>query len=82
MTAAAELAKTCPFSNASADFDAFNLADPFPFYAWARAEAPVFFAEDIGYYVVSRYADIKAVFSDWQGFASDNAQAPLRPRNR
>jgi cytochrome P450 len=79
MTAAAELAKTCPFSNASADFDAFNLADPFPFYAWARAEAPVFFAEDIGYYVVSRYADIKAVFSDWQGFASDNAQAPLRP---
>ncbi|MGO4839322.1 cytochrome P450, partial [Rhizobiaceae sp. 2RAB30] len=31
------------------------------------------------YYVVTRHADIKAVFDDWQTFSSENAQAPLRP---
>ena len=76
-TALAE--KRCPFSNASDDFDPFDISDPFAFYEWSRAQAPVFFSGDIQYYVVSRHADIKAVFEDWQTFSSENAQAPLRP---
>ncbi len=72
-------ARNCPFSNASIDFDPFDISDPFAFYEWARAEAPVFFSDDLQYYVVSRHADIKAVFEDWQTFSSENAQAPLRP---
>jgi cytochrome P450 len=79
MTANMPAAKACPYSNASTDFDPFNLENPFPFYEWARAEAPVFYAADLGYFVVSRYAEIKAIFDDWQRFASDNAQAPVRP---
>jgi cytochrome P450 len=69
----------CPFSDASTDFNPFDLSDPFPFYAFAREEAPVFYSERLGYWVVSRHADIKAVFDNWQVFSSKNAQAPLRP---
>lgn len=72
-------ARSCPFSNASADFDPFDISDPFAFYEWAREQAPVFFSGDLQYYVVARHADIKAVFDDWQTFSSENAQAPLRP---
>lgn len=79
MTATMTAARACPFSNASADFNPFDLVNPFPFYEWARAEAPVFYSEELGYWVVARHADVKAVFDNWQVFASDNAQAPVRP---
>src|SRR5262245_58245858 len=69
----------CPFSDASADFDPFDLSDPFPFYEFARREAPVFYSESLGYWVVSRHADIRAVFDNWKVFSSENAQAPVRP---
>lgn len=72
-------AKGCPFHDAAADFDPFDLTDPFPFYEFARAEAPVFYSEKLGYWVVARHADIKAVFENWQTFSSENAQAPIRP---
>ena len=79
MAPPASVPGVCPFANASKDFNPFDLENPFPFYEWARAEAPVFFAEELGYYVVTRHADVKAVFDNWQVFASDNAQAPVRP---
>jgi cytochrome P450 len=69
----------CPNSNAAIDFDPFDISDPFGFYAWARANASVFFSDELQYFVVSRHADIKAVFDDWKTFSSENAQAPLRP---
>ncbi|WP_316185407.1 MULTISPECIES: cytochrome P450 [unclassified Bradyrhizobium] len=75
---AAQLAR-CPFGDAAKDFDPFEMRDPFPFYEWARAEAPVFFSDELNYFVVARHADIKAVFDDWRTFSSENAQAPLRP---
>jgi cytochrome P450 len=77
--ATAATAKLCPFSDASVDFHPFDLADPFPFYEWARRQAPVFFSPELNYFVIARYADIKAVFDDWKTFSSENAQAPLRP---
>jgi len=60
-------------------FDPFDLSDPFPSYQRLRAEAPVFYDETIGYWIVSRHADIKGVFEDWRNFSSENAQAPMRP---
>jgi cytochrome P450 len=68
-----------PFSHASEDFKPFDLRDPFPFYEWARRESPVFYADAVGYFVVSRYEDVKAVFEDWRTFSSENAQQPVRP---
>ena len=61
------------------EFGPYDLANPYPFYAWAREQAPVFVSEETGYYVVSRHADVKAVFEDWRTFSSENAQAPMRP---
>src|SRR3954447_12152281 len=75
---AAQLAR-CPYRDAAKDFDPFEMRDPFPFYAWARAEAPVFSSDELKYFVVARHADIKAVFDDWRTFSSETAQAPLRP---
>src|SRR5258708_6980890 len=57
----------------------FELGVPSPSYERRRAEAPVFYEETIGYWIVSRHADIKAVFEDWRNFSSENAQAPMRP---
>ena len=61
-------------------FRPYDIADPFPFYARARAEAPVFFSDELGYYVVSRYEDIQAIFKDPATFSSENTQTPFKPR--
>jgi cytochrome P450 len=61
-------------------YEPFAMTDPFPAYERLRENEPVMFDERIGYWVVSRYADVKAVFDDWQTFSSENAQAPVRER--
>lgn len=61
-------------------YQPFAQDDPFPSYAALRSESPVHFDERVGYWVVTRYDDVKAVFEDWQTFSSENAQAPVRER--
>ncbi|MET1155724.1 cytochrome P450 [Arthrobacter sp.] len=76
----------CPFGHGAEapaghhGYQPFQMKDPFPAYAELRNEQPVMFDERVGYYVVSRYDDIKAVFDDWETFSSENAQAPVRKR--
>ncbi|MFT4470673.1 cytochrome P450 [Arthrobacter sulfonylureivorans] len=76
----------CPFGHGAEapaghhGYEPFQMKDPFPAYAELRNEQPVMFDERVGYYVVSRYDDIKAVFDDWETFSSENAQAPVRKR--
>lgn len=67
----------CPVKHG---YEPFDQSDPFPAYAELRAEEPVMFDERVGYWVVSRYDDVKAVFEDWESFSSENAQAPVRER--
>jgi hypothetical protein len=46
-------------------FDPFHdpyLADPYPFFARARAAAPVFYSPDLDYWVVTRYHDVRHIF--------------------
>jgi len=57
----------CPVSPRAAGFDPFGrdyLADPAQALAWARAQEPVFYCPEIGYWVVTRYDDVKAMFRD------------------
>ncbi|XPP27343.1 MAG: cytochrome P450 [Leucobacter sp.] len=61
-------------------FEPFDQKDPFPAYAELRREEPVMYDERVGYWVVTRYDDVKAVFEDWETFSSENAQAPVRER--
>ena len=44
----------CPVHGVAREFRPFDIADPFALYARARAEEPVFFSEEIGFWVVSR----------------------------
>ncbi|MBE0413710.1 cytochrome P450 [Yoonia sp.] len=60
-------------------YDPFDLSAPHATWAKMRENKPVFQHKDTGYFIVTRHADIKAVFDDWQTFSSENAQAPMRP---
>lgn len=76
----------CPFgagAEAPADYhgyEPFKQEDPFPAYQQLREEQPIMFDDRVGYYVVTRHQDVKAVFEDWETFSSENAQAPVRER--
>lgn len=85
MTATAAALGGCPVAhgapaNGHHGFEPFAQKDPFPAYAELRREEPVMFDERLGYWVVTRYDDVKAVFDDWETFSSENAQAPVRER--
>jgi cytochrome P450 len=61
---------TCPFH--------FNplasphLEDPYPVYAQAREDAPVFFSPIHGAWVVTRYEDVLAILRDPSRFSSSH----------
>jgi hypothetical protein len=90
--AAATSGGGCPFGHGGATegastatashhgYEPFDMHNPFPAYKALRQEEPVMFDERIGYWVVTKYDDIKGVFDDWETFSSENAQAPVRKR--
>lgn len=44
--------------------------DPYPVYARLRAEAPAYRNEALGFWALSRHADVLGGFRDWQTFSS------------
>src|SRR5262250_3842895 len=63
-----------------ADFDPLStsfLADPFAVLRALPGDTPIFYAPSIDYYVVTRYADIEAVFLDPETYSAATAQLPL-----
>ncbi len=51
------------------EFDPYAYAvheDPYPFYARLRAEAPLYRNERLGFWALSRHADVLAAFRDWE----------------
>jgi cytochrome P450 len=72
-----EAASDCPVHHG---FEPFSQSDPFGSYAALRRDEPVMYDPRIGYWVITGYDDIKAIFEDWQTFSSENAQAPVRER--
>jgi cytochrome P450 len=56
-----------------------HLQDPYPFYAMARADEPVFYSTTLQAWCVARYADVIAVLRDFDTFAS--TEIIPRPRN-
>jgi cytochrome P450 len=81
-----EGALACPFHGEAVlpqalaqRFDPFDMANPFAFYRIAREQAPLFYCEELGHWVLARHKDIKAVLMDWRTFSAENAQQPLTP---
>ena len=54
-------------------------SDPFRFFAWARAEAPVLHLPEVDWWAVPRYGDIRSVFSDPVTFSSSIVRQPITP---
>ena len=70
----------CPVDESFDPLSAQFLADPYAVMAGLPADgAPIFFAPSIGYYVITRYADIEEVFRDPATYSAAAAQAPLVP---
>src|SRR5688572_11852205 len=82
---AAHLGPTgCPISADAAAFDAFEgsyQVDPANALRWSRAQEPVFFSPKLGYWVVSRYEDVKAVFRDNVTFSPSIALEKMTPNS-
>jgi cytochrome P450 len=75
-----DAAPGCPVNESFDPLSADFLADPYTCLAvLPREEQPLFFAPSIGYYVVTRYADIEQVFMDPAAYSAAVAQAPLVP---
>lgn len=59
--------------------DVFDLKAPHAIWKTLRDHDPVHYDADSGYWVVTRYEDIKAVFDDYKTYSAEIAQAPFRP---
>lgn len=73
---------SCPVSAEAAGFDAFEgpyQVDPAEAMRWFRAQEPVFYSPKLGYWVVSRYEHVKAVFRDNVTFSPSIALEKMTP---
>ena len=77
MTTTTGAAPGCPVDESFDPLSPGFLADPFAVLAVGRPA--VFFAPSIGYYILTRYADIEEVFRDNATYSAAPAQAPLAP---
>jgi cytochrome P450 len=65
------------------DFDPFDLAflaDPYPYFADYQRRTPVFYSPSLDYWVLTRYADVRAAFRDTTVYSAANALSPIQPR--
>jgi cytochrome P450/ferredoxin-NADP reductase len=72
----------CPVSGRAAAFDPFSDAyqqDPPEYVRWAREQEPVFYNPGLGYWVVTRYDSIKAIFRDNITFSPSIALEKITP---
>ncbi len=70
----------CPVDEAFDPLSPAYLTDPYEVLATLpHREQPIFYAPVIGYHVLTRHADIAAVFHDPASFSAAVAQAPLGP---
>ena len=72
----------CPISAKAAQFDVFGRdfqVNPAEALRWSRDKEPVFYNPKLGYWVVTRYQDVKAVFRDNILFSPSVALEKITP---
>ena len=52
--------------------------EPYPHYAKARAEEPIFFCEDLGMWVATRHAEVTAILRDTERFSSRSTTVSVK----
>jgi cytochrome P450 len=69
----------CPVSSIANDFNPLSasyMANPYPFYARARKEAPIFFSPLANAWVATRYDDVVAILKDHKRFSMLKGATP------
>ena len=61
-----------------APFDQRFWVDPYRAFMTMRQTAPVFYAPEIGHWIVSRYKDVSAIFMDHGVFSAANTLTPIK----
>jgi len=70
--------KACPhLGETYQPFSDSNIENPYPFYARARNEEPLFYSPILDAYVVTRYDDIATILKDSVKFSSADALRPV-----
>ncbi|MCU4183470.1 cytochrome P450 [Acidiferrimicrobium sp. IK] len=70
---------TCPVAHGVDWLDQAFLAEPFDAIGTLREQSPVWYDEELGHYIVTRYADIEQVLLDRDTFHAANASSPIWP---
>lgn len=70
---------SCPVQSGFDPLAPAFLDDPFAVLATLPRDAPVFYAPALDYYVVTRWADVEAVFLDHETYSAAITQLPLVP---
>jgi cytochrome P450 len=82
-----QAAERCPVHRVSAEAAAFDVfegpyhVDPAAALRWFRDKEPVFYSPKLGYWVVSRYEDVKAVFRNTDAFSPSIALEKMTPNS-
>jgi cytochrome P450 len=58
------------------------LTDPYPFYARLRSAAPVYWVDQVGGWVLTRYADVISVLRSPHGVVGSGQQSPATVQAR
>lgn len=69
----------CPMHATWSPLNDDYLEEPYRIAAELRDEHPVFYAEELGYLVVTKMEDLERIFADHETFASVNVQDPVFP---
>lgn len=80
-TTSVSVQKGCPVDHLADSFDPFDesyLGDPYAFWKLAREQAPVFHSPRLGYWIVSRFDDVREVFQDTDTFSASISITPLK----
>src|SRR5437016_5667329 len=68
----------CPhFGQEYSPLESPQLDNPYPFYARARREEPIFFSEVLQAWIVTRYDDVKSILSHPESFSSKDTLRPV-----
>ena len=69
----------CPVDHEFTPFSERYVAYPYAWLEQKRENEPIFYAEELGYVVVTRMEDVEAIFRDPETFTSTNVQDPVFP---
>ncbi len=69
----------CPMNTEFTPFDSAYLANPYNILRNLNREQPYFYAEKLGYLVVTRMDDVIEIFKEHDIFSSENVQDPVFP---